>query len=343
MTSADDNQPGLPPAAALLQMITGAWLTQAISVVATLGVADHLGDGSRTVEDLATRVGADAGALYRLLRALASVGVFTEVEPRAFGLTSMAECLRSDVPGSQRAFARLIGSDEWWRAWGELGHSVRTGQTAFEHVHGSPAFTYMGEHPGLGQLFQGAMTGFVSQTCAAVIAAYNFAPYTTVVDVGGGHGMLMGRILQASPQTKGVVFDLPQVAASANAILDELGVADRCECVGGDFFVSVPPGADAYLLTSIIHDWDDERSRAILENCREAMSPSGKVLLVEMVIPPGDTPFFGKILDLEMMVTPGGRERTADEFRALLSSAGLELTRIVPTESPSSIIEAVPA
>ena len=152
-----------------------------------------------------------------------------------------------------------------------------------------------------------------------------------------------GRILQASPQTKGVVFDLPQVAAGANAILDELGVADRCECVGGDFFVSVPPGADAYLLTSIIHDWDDERSRAILENCREAMPPSGKVLLVEMVIPPGDTPFFGKILDLEMMVTPGGRERTADEFRALLSSAGLELTRIVPTESPSSIIEAVPA
>ena len=323
-------------------MITGAWITQAVNVAATLGVADHLADGSQTVEDLATRVGADAGALYRLLRALASVGVFTEVEPSAFGLTPMAESLRSDVPGSQRAPARVMGSDEWWRAWGQLGHSVRTGQTLFEHVHGSPAFTYMAEHPKLRQLFQDAMTGFVSQTCAAVIAAYDFTPYATIVDVGGGHGALMGSILQASPQTKGIVFDLPHVVEGAKQPLDELEVASRYQCVGGDFFVAVPPGADAYILTSIIHDWDDERSKVILENCRKAMSPSGKVLLVEMVIPPGDTPFFGKILDLEIMVTPGGRERTADEFRALLSSAGLELTRIVPTEAPSSIIEAVP-
>ena len=343
MNSANSNHPDIPPAAALFQMLSGFWLTQAIHVAATLGVADHLADEPRKVEDLAPQVGADEGALYRLLRALASVGIFTEVESRRFALTPMAECLRSDVPGSVRALARLVGTQAWWQAWGELSHSVRTGKTAFEHVHGAPAFKYLEAHPDLGQMFQDAMTGFVSQTCAAVTAAYDFTTLATVVDVGGGHGALMSSILQASPKTTGIVFDLPHVVEGAKGTLAALGLTPRCECVGGDFFVAVPPGADAYVLTSIIHDWDDERSTVILRNCRNAMSSSGKVLLVEMVIPPGDTPFVGKLLDLEMLAVPGGRERTADEYRALLSTAGLQLSRIVPTEAPSSIIEAIPA
>ena len=264
MNSAHSNHhPDIPPPDALFHMITGSWLAQAIHVAATFRVADHLADAPRTVEDLAKQVGADASALYRLLRALASVGVFTEVEPRRFALTPMAECLRSDVPGSLRAIACVVGSQAWWHAWGELKHSVRTGKTAFEHVHGAPVFKYLEAHRDLGQMFQDAMTGFVSQTCAAVTAAYDFTSLATVVDVGGGHGAFMSGILQASSQTTGVVFDLPHVVEGAKRTLEALGLAARCECVGGDFFVSVPAGAEAYVLTSIIHDWDDERSTMI--------------------------------------------------------------------------------
>lgn len=329
----------LPPSVKLNQLGTGRWVSEALYVAAKLGVADHLKDGARSVDQLATSVGAHAGALYRLLRALASVGVFTEAEPRKFALTEMGACLQTGVPGSMRALALMTDLER--DAWGQLEHSIRTGETAFDHVHGMGFFAYLQRHPDEGRLFDEAMTGFVSQNIAAVVAAYDFRPFSKIVDVGGGHGALMAAILKASPGTEGVIFDLPSVVEGAERNIEAAGLSARCQCVGGDFFTSVPTGGDAYVMASIIHDWDDQRSVAILRNCRQAMSGRGKLLLVEMVIPAGDTPFFGKLLDLEMLVlAPGGRERTETEYQALLVDAGFRLIRIVSTRSLASVIEA---
>lgn len=331
----------IAPTAALDQMISGHWVAQAIYVAAKLGVADHLGDGPRAVGELARAVGADPGALYRLLRALASHGVFTEVAPQCFALTPIGAYLRSGVPGSLRALALTVNELDW-RAWGHMLHSLRTGEPAFAQVHGMNPFEYFQRHPEVGAMFDEAMTAFVTEHGLAVAAAYDFTPFAEVVDVGGGHGALMSAVLRASPATRGVIVDLPSVVAGAKQRIEAAGLASRCDCVAGDFFVSVPAGADAYVLASIIHDWDDERGVAILGSCRRAIGEHGKLLLVEMVLPPGDAPFAGKWLDLEILVCFGGRERTAAEYETLLSRAGFRLTRIVPTHTPSSVVEAVP-
>jgi hypothetical protein len=222
-------------------------------------------------------------------------------------------------------------------------HAVKTGETAFQRVHGESAFDSFAKHPDVGRTFNEAMTDFVAQNIRAVVVAYDFTPLKTIVDVGGGHGSLITAILEASPASRGVVFDLPAVIEGAIREVAVRGMADRCVCIAGDFFQSVPKGGDGYLLASIVHDWDDQASTAILRSCRRAMEDDARLLLVEMVIPPGDAPFFGKLLDLEMLVCFGGRERTEAEYRELLHAAGFELLRIVPTQAPASIVEARPA
>jgi hypothetical protein len=335
-----DNNKELPPSAALMQMITGFWVSSAIYVAAELGLADRIGDGSMYAEELALQVGAHPGALYRLLRALSSIGVFTEVEPRRFTLTPIGNCLKSGTPGSLRAFS-IVGREMGWEAWGQLLHSVRTGETAFDHLHGMGYFEFLNQNPERARLFDEAMTGFVTMNGLAVAAAYDFTPFSTIVDVGGGHGALIEAILKQNTKAKGIVFDRPEVIEAAKDRLASVGLSNRCECRGGDFFISVPSGGDVYLLASVIHDWNDEKSLTILRNCRRVMGNNTRILLLEMVIPPGDVPFFGKLLDLNMLVNFGGRERTEVEYRNLLSAAGFQLTRIVPTRTPASLIEAV--
>jgi hypothetical protein len=341
MASSEPNPHQVPPPVALHRLMTGHWIAQAIFVAAQLGVADSLRDGPQHTDALARSIGTHPGALYRLLRALASVGVFTEVEPQCFALTPIGTYLQTEIAGSLRALART-GNVLDWEAWGQLLHSVKTGAPAFRHVHGMDPFTYFQHHPEVGQIFDEAMTGFVTENGMAVVTAYDFTPFTTIVDVGGGHGALMVAILRSSPATRGVLLELPSVLDGARATLAAAGLSSRCEYVAGDFFAAVPTGGDAYLLASIIHDWDAVHSVTILQNCRRAMAHDAKLLLVEMVVPPGDAPSFGKWLDLEMLVCFGGRERTEVEYQTLLETAGFRLTRLVPTHTPASIIEAMP-
>lgn len=333
---------GPPPPVTLLQMMTGYWVSQALYVVAKLGVADRLAGGSVRCEDLAAAVSADAPALYRVLRALASVGVFTEVTPGTFALTPLADLLRGDAPGSMRALA-IMYAEEQYRAWADLLHSVRTGAPAFPHQFGTDYFAYLAAHPEADRVFNAAMTGWTTQLAAAVAHAYDFSPFGTVIDVGGSYGTLLAAILRRHPRARGILFDQPHVAAAAAEHLAAAGIADRCTAVGGDFFVAVPPGGDAYVLAQILHDWDDERSVAILRQCRRAMPDHGKLLVVELVLPAGEQPFLGKWLDLHMLVLLGARERTAAQYDALFQAAGFRLARVVPTPPGPSVVEAVPA
>jgi hypothetical protein len=330
----------LPAPVALLRMMIGYWISKALNVAAELGLADLLRNDPRSSDELADACGADPAALYRLLRALASVGVFTEVEGRRFALTPLAELLRSDVPGSMRALARMYGSEQY-RAWNGLLESVRTGEPAFERTFGASYFDYLAQNPESGAVFNEAMTGWTTQVADAAVAAYDFAGLDTIVDVGGGHGLLLATILRAHPKVRGVLFDLPHVVAGAQPLLEAAGVADRCTVVSGDFFVSVPEGGDAYLLAQILHDWDDERCRTILQNCSRAMLPDGRLLVVEQVLPPANEPSLGKWIDLHMLVLLTGRERTEAEYRALLEAVGFDLTRVIPTQSGAGIVEAI--
>ena len=330
-----------PPRATLLQMMTGYWVSQALYVAAKLGIADLLADGPVDCEDLAAATNTHAPSLQRVLRALASVGVFTEVSPGSFALTPLAELLRTETPGSMSALA-IMYAEEQYRAWGELLHSVRTGEMAFDHQFGMGYFEYLAQHPEADRVFNEAMTGWTQQLVGAVVDTYDFSPFHTVVDVGGGYGALLATILRNNPGTRGILFEQPHVIASAEEELVAAGVADRCTFVGGDFFVEVPAGGDAYVLSQILHDWDDERCVAILGQCRRAMPGHGKLLVVELVLPPGDEPSLGKWLDLHMLVLLGGRERTATEYDALFRAAGFKLARVVPTSPGPSVVEAIP-
>jgi O-methyltransferase domain len=334
-------EPSLPRAAILNQLNIGCLISQALYVVATLGIADYLKDGPRTIDELAASAGANASALYRIMRALASVRVFTEIQPRQFGITELGSCLRSDVPDSVRALFRMA---KWeWAAWGTMLQVVQTGRPGFRGIYGMDYFEYLQNHPDDAAIFDEAMTGFVSMNGMAVLAVYDFSSFGKLVDVGGGNGNLMAAILNTYPGMHGIVFDLPSVVSKAQRRIETAGLDDRCECIAGDFFHSpLPDRGDAYLLVSILHDWEDTPNVQILENCRRAVSAESKLLVIEMIIPPGDTPFFGKLLDLEMLVSLGGRERTLDEYGALLGRAGFAITRVIPTPGPSSIIEAVP-
>jgi hypothetical protein len=333
---------GPPPEVVLTQMAFGALMTQALYVAAKLGVADLLADRPQTAAQLAA-TGTDEQALYRVLRSLAGAGVFSEVEPRVFGLTPLGELLRSDAPNSLRGGLIFMGEEWHWAVWGRLMHSVRTGRPAWGHTHGAEVFDYFATNPAEAEIFNRAMTDMSAATAAPVVEAYDFDGIGTLADIAGGHGYLLAQVLKAHPGMRGVLFDVGPVVAGAGALLEAEGVTARVERVAGDFFKAVPRGADAYMMKHIIHDWDDERSRLILRNIREAMPRHGKVLIVETVVPEGDEPHYSKLLDLEMLVSPGGAERTAREYRALLAAEGFRLTRIVPTRSPFSVVEAVRA
>jgi hypothetical protein len=333
----------LPPEVELLSHITGLWRSRAVYVAAKLGVADVLGDGPRPVAEIAAAVGAHPGALHRLLRALASLGVFAERGGR-WELTPMAEALRSDRPGSLRAMALAVGGLPY-RAWGEALHSVQTGRPAFDHVHGVGFFDHLAGDPESARVFDEAMNAQSSLSHAAIVGSYDFSGFGRIVDVGGGQGVLLERILRANPKASGVVFDQAHVVAEGRARLAGSDLEGRIEFVAGSFFDGVPAGGDAYLLGMVIHDWDDAEAIRILGACRRAMGAGAKLLLSELVIPPGNAPFFGKLLDLDMLVSFGGRERTADEYRALFKDAGFALTRIVPAYGPMtaiSILEGAP-
>jgi ubiquinone/menaquinone biosynthesis C-methylase UbiE len=326
----------------MTRLLTGYWISQAVHVAAQLGVADLLKDGPRTISDLARATGTHARSLYRLLRALASEGIFAEDTQGRFVLTPLGECLRSDVPNSQRSLA-IMNGEEHYRCWGELLYSVQTGQTAFEKLFGQPIFHYLAAHPRQARIFDEGMVGVHGAETKAMLDAYDFSKFGTLVDIGGGNGSLLLATLQRHPSLRGVVYDRPDVIERAQANLKAAGLENRCSLTGGDFFESVPPGRDAYLMRHIIHDWNDDQCRTILRNCRKVVPPSGKLLLIESVIPPGNDPCFAKFLDLTMLVIPGGMERTEGEYRELLASAGFRLERIVPTASVIHVIESAPA
>ena len=326
------------PSRQLDRMITGYWISQAIYAAAKFSIADHLKDGPRSVEELAEATSTNADALYRLLRALASVGIFAEVESRQFELTPLAEPLQSDVAGSKRALA-LMSGDEQFRAWAEIDYSIQTGGTAFEKVFGKPIFDYLGDHPDKARIFDAAMVGIHGRESNAMLDAYDFSGFGIVADIGGGNGSQMIDLLNKHTEMKGILFDLPHVIERAKDRIESAGLSDRCELVEGSFFEAVPQGADAYMMRHIIHDWDDDQLQTILGNCHKAMSSDSKLLVVESVIPLGNDPFGGKFLDLVMLLIPGGKERTEDEYRTLFGRAGFELTRVVPTGTEVSIIE----
>jgi hypothetical protein len=326
----------------LWRMTNGYQVSQAIHVVATLGIADLLKDGPRSADELAEATGTHASALYRILRALASVGVFAEQSDGRFGLTPLAEHLRTDVPGSLRSWAMLIGRPYYFTTWGHLLHSVKTGEPAFPHVYGMPAWEYRASHPEESALFDGAMTGLSLAEAEAVVRSYDFSGIGVLVDVGGGKGALLAAILAANPALSGILFDQPHVVADAKDLLERAGVADRCEVVDGDFFKAVPGGADAYLLKSIIHDWDDASAIEILGKCRAAMADSARLLLVERGIRPANEPDPAKFIDLMILVMLGGRERTAEEYERLYTEAGFKVSNTIHTGSLLDIIEGVP-
>lgn len=330
------------PAITIRRMVEGYQVSQAIHVAATLGIADLLADGSRTSDELAAATGTHPPTLYRLLRALASVEVLHEFDGQRFELTPLGQPLRSDVADSIVGWAAFIGRPYYWQAWSGLLHSVRTGENAFRHVHGTDVWTYRSTRSDESAVFDRAMTSLSRRSNAALLAAYDFGRFRTIVDVGGGNGALLAAVLTMHPDVQSVLFDQPHVVSGATSLLERAGVANRCRTVGGDFFESVPEGADAYVLRAVIHDWDDDASIRILTVVRHALAKDGKVLLVERVIAPANEGRDAKFSDLNMLVGPGGRERTREEFDALLESSGLRLERVLDAGG-SSIVEAASA
>ena len=328
------------PHAQLGQLITGYWVSQAIYAAAKFGIADLLADGPRSVEALAQSTQTRPELLYRLLRALASVGIFAEQGNREFCLTPVAEPLRGDVPGSQKALALMMGHNQY-RAWGNLTDTIETGDNAYEKIFGKPIFDHLAEEPDQARIFDEAMVGIHGRETGAILDVYDFSQFKVIADIGGGNGSKLIAILQHYPNMRGMLFDLQHVVDRAKLHVQDAGLSDRLELLAGDFFASVPAGADAYMMRHIIHDWDDAKSLTILKNCFAVMSPGQKLLVVESVIPPGNDPFMGKFLDLTMMLIPGGKERTEAEYRELYDRAGFDLNRIVPTASDVSVIEGI--
>ena len=348
MTDTKPQAPALPPGLLLYQMSIGHYVSRALFVAARLGVADALAKGPLGADDLARAVGADAPALRRVVRLLASVGVFEELPDGRFALLPLGDLLREDAPGSMRASVMLFSGPRIQESWAELEWCVRTGQPAFrKNDPDADPFTEMAKDPEAAANFDKAMATFAPQTAAAVVAAYDFSRFAKVADVGGGNGSLLIGILRANPGLTGFVFDQPHVAERARANVAEAGLSDRCEVRGGSFFDHVPAGADAYLLKHVIHDWNDAQAAQILKNVRAALPPHGRVLIVEGVYPErieANLVCRGAASnDVNMLVVAGGRQRSAAEFRDLFAAAGLRLSRIVPTAAPAAtVIEAEP-
>ncbi len=336
----------LPPAFLLTEMMLSLWVPQALHAAAELGVADAMGSEAKSSVEVAKAVGAHPGALHRLLRALTVARVCEETEDGRFRLTSLGECLRADGPDTVRSWALLMGSREIWRVWGRLADCVRTGEHVWK-LEGTDPFTWLQENPEEGAIFNQAMFEVSKRSARAVVEAYDFSRARTIVDVGGGYGTVLAAILSANRNAKGIVVDLAHCRDGASSLFRDKGLSSRAEFQEGDFFQAVLPGADLYLLKSVIHDWDDEKSARILRNCRDAMGDSGILLVIEPVMPdrPGGSRFDNIVVasDLNMMVNTGGRERTEGEFRKLFDESGLRLNRIVRTPSSMCLLEAIPA
>ncbi len=327
------------PAQLIFKLGTGYIASAALQVATRLTIADRLAGGPRTAASLASDTGMNEDALYRVLRVLASVGVFEETAPRTFALTPAASLLRSDQPGLY-PMALWLTEPLHFRVYADMMHSVETGQPAADKVVGKPVFEHLAGDQELSAIFNNAMTAFSAQVAPAALKAYDFSGIDVLVDVAGGHGELLMAVLKANPGMRGILFDLEHVLAGAKPRIAAAGLDDRVETASGDFFKAVPAG-DAYIMKHIIHDWDDARAVTILKNIRAAMTKAdGRVILLETVIQPGNQPDLGKFIDLEMLMLPGGRERTAEEFAALFARAGFTLSRVVPTESPLCVVEA---
>ena len=330
--------------AQVLQMTLAPFITQSLYVAAKLGIADILGDGSKTAAQLSAATETHERSLYRVLRALASVGVFSENENGTFTNTPMSETLMTDAPNSTRYFVMIIGEEPHWRNIGHTMYSVKTGKPAWEYVYGEPLFPYIfNTQPELGEIFNRAMTSFSHQDISPVLNSYDFSGIGTLADVAGGYGHLLAAVLNKYPAMKGVLFELPQLIDGARGLMESSGVADRVEFVAGDFREEIPVRADAYMLKHIIHDWYDDTNQKILGNIREHMPDDGRVLIMDSIIPLGNEPHMKKVLDIEMLIAPGGVERTTKEFETLLNSSGFRLNRIIHTNAPISIIEGVKA
>ncbi len=324
----------------MLEIITARWMSSAVSVAAKLGVADELAAGPKAADVVASAVGAHAESLRRLLRALASKGIFAEDDEGRFANTPLSETLRSG-PGTMRAMAALMGEKPMMLAWTEVLHAVKTGEPAFEKVYGTPVFEYFSREPEFARTFNDAMTSRSAMEAGLVTAAFDFSGAATLVDVAGGQGLLLATVLARNPSQRGILFDMPSVVANAKPILERAGIASRCEVVSGNFFDSVPNDADGYVLKHILHDWNDEDCIAILRNIHAAAKPVAKLFVVEAVIDPGNAPHAGKLLDLQMLVmTHGGRERTRPQWESLLRAGGFALDRIVATQSMVCVLEA---
>jgi hypothetical protein len=318
------------PRAQLLALVRGYRISQAIYVVTQLGIPDLLADGPREIDELARATESHAASLRRVLLFLAGVGVLDKVGPQRFALTPMGALLRTGVPGSVRPSVLFSLAESHWRPWGHLLHTVRTGETAFDHAHGTGLFEYLASHPEAGAAFNAGMLGNSPDHARLVAATYDFSKMNVVVDVGGGRGRLLATILERYPRLRGILFDQPHVIEDARQILEEVGVVDRCELVGGNFFDAVPAGGDAYVLRNIIHDWDDDQAVTILMSCRRSMTDGARLVLVEryLATDPHDA-LLVLHADLEMLVNVGGRERTTDEYAALLARSGLRLAKTI--------------
>jgi hypothetical protein len=332
---------GPDPSQQLFQLATAYVPNAALFVAAELDIAGLVANGPRPVAELARKTNTNEDALYRTLRLLAMLGIFTETQPRFFGLTPPADLLRADHPRSLRDTVIWMADPFHFRIAGELMHSVKTGQPTVQHVTGKPAFEYFASDPVELDRFHRAMTNLSAMALAPALEAYDFSPFKAIVDVGGGHGFAICSLLKKHPRMKGVLFDLVDIVPGAEHRIHEENLQARCRVEHGDFFQSVPEGGDLYFMKSIIHDWPDDRAQLILRNCRKALAgtKNGRVMLLEFVVPPANQPHPAKVIDIEMLFFPGGRERTEEEFRDLFAGAGLRVTRFIPTRSIFTIVE----
>ncbi len=329
-----------PPHIQIIQMGTGYWVSRLVGAAASLGLADHLANGPKSAADLAGPTGTNPRALHRLMRSLAGFGILSQDGGDRFALTELGDALRSDAPGSARSTILAMSGPWMWKAFGEFQYSLETGKTAMEKVFGMPLFDYLAQHPKESAQFSEAMVGIHGPEPPAVAEAYDFSSVGSIVDVGGATGNMLAHILARYPQPRGVLFDRSHVVAEAPALLRSRGVEGRVSIEPGNFFEHVPPGGDVYILSHIIHDWNEDQCLTILGNCRKALKPGARLLIVEFVLPEGNTPHFGKLADMVMLAIPGGEERTAAEYDTLLKTAGLKMTRVVPTTTDVSIVEA---
>ena len=333
-------QASVPPHVQIIQMATGCWLSRLVFTAANIGLADHLAGGAKSAANLAGPTGMDPRSLHRFMRTLASFGILSQGSDDTFALTPLGDTLRRDAPGAARSTVLTMAGPWMWKAWEDFQYSLETGKTSMEKVFGMPLFDYLGQHPDEATQFSEAMVGIHGAEPPAVAEAYDFSTFGTIVDVGGATGNMLAAILGKYPQPRGVLFDRPHVVTEAPALLRAHGVESRVSIEHGNFFEHVPPGGDAYILSHIIHDWNPDQCRTILGNCRKAMTQGSKLLIVEFVLPEGNTPHFGKLADMVMLAIPGGEERTADEYGTLLAAAGFTMTRVVPTASAVSVVEA---